>query len=62
VNTPIAIDVCLCTCTADLVARQKAAIAERKATKVGLASDTAWTGGHGWGGGGGSVHSWEFGR
>jgi dihydropyrimidine dehydrogenase (NADP+) len=28
----------------DLVARQKAAIAERKATKVGLASDTAWTG------------------
>lgn len=29
----------------DLVARQKAAIAERKATKVGLASDTAWTGG-----------------
>lgn len=29
----------------DLVARQKAAIAERKATKIGLASDTAWTGG-----------------
>ena len=30
----------------DLVARQKAAIAERKATKVGLANDTAWTGEH----------------
>jgi hypothetical protein len=34
----------------DLVARQKAAIAERKAGKVGLANDQAWTGewcGHG---------------
>lgn len=38
---------------ADLVARQKAAIAERKATKVGLASDTAWTGEHGCPQGGG---------
>jgi hypothetical protein len=28
----------------DLVARQKAAVAERKAAKVGLASDNAWTG------------------
>jgi len=28
----------------DLVVRQKAAIAERKATKVGLANDQAWTG------------------
>lgn len=28
----------------DLVARQKAAVAERKAAKVGLANDTAWTG------------------
>ncbi|KAF8069634.1 PYD1 [Scenedesmus sp. PABB004] len=28
----------------DLVARQRAAVAERKAAKVGLANDTAWTG------------------
>lgn len=28
----------------DLVARQKAAIAERKSAKVGLANDQAWTG------------------
>jgi dihydropyrimidine dehydrogenase (NADP+) len=28
----------------DLVARQKAAVAERKAAKSGLASDNAWTG------------------
>lgn len=40
----------------DLVARQKAAIAERKATKVGLASDTAWTGE-----GGGAVHRVQHG-
>jgi hypothetical protein len=30
----------------DLVARQRAAIAERKAAKVGLANDQAWTGAH----------------